>query len=148
MVEKYYIISILIVCLLVCSPVLSASKSFNFNNLEKLKENYSDEEIQKMKEEIIERVFKLRNSNRPFLTLGIFNKTDPDGPLAGGMDDISDLICFYFGYIELKAAIRYGEKLIANPSFLNLIFTLEYTWATIVYFGEAFDTREFFKDER
>jgi hypothetical protein len=148
MIKKGYIISILIVCLLVCSPVLNASKIFNSNNLEKSKENYTNEEIQEMKDEILERYYELRNSHRSFLTLEIFNKTDPDGPLEGGMDDISDLICFYFGYIELKAAIRSAETLITSPSLLNLIITLEYTWAMTVYFGEAFDTREFFEDGR
>ena len=148
MIKKGYVISILIVCLLVCSPVLNAGKIFNSNNLEKLKENYTDEEIQEMKEEIIERYYELKNIHRPFLTLGIFNKTDPDGPLEGGMDDISDLICFYFGYVALKATISHGERLISNPSFFNLLITLDWAWTTIVYFGEAFDTREYFEDGR
>jgi len=148
MVKKRYVLSIFLVFLLVCSPLLSATKTVNLSSVEKIAEELSDEEFEKIKEKIIQRIIEIKESGRPIFSLGIFNKTDPDGPLEGGMDDISDLISFMFAYIEVKAAIRSAVLLMENPNLLDIIMLFMFTKASIIYFGEAFDTEEFFQDGR
>jgi len=126
----------------------SLIKIKNPSNIQKIADEIPDEEREVLRQEIIERIIEIKDSGRSIFSLGIFNKTDPDGPLEGGMDDISDLISFWFGYIELKEAIRYMVQIMENPNISDMFMMVIFTRAALVYFGEAFDTKEYFKDGR
>ena len=67
-------------------PNISAiqCKTINEYNIEELKNN------------IIERIQQLKNQQKEITIIG-FNFTDPDGPLEGGLDDITDFAFLLYG---------------------------------------------------
>lgn len=146
--KKRLIICLIVVGLLLSCPIIQSKKtSVNKKSLSEI-QNVSDEEIQGIAQKIVDRLKEYNRAGKSLFSRGLFNKNDPDGPLEGGMDDISDLISLFFFISCAKSTIKNIITLIERPSIIGLFAVVGSSYAALIYLGEALDTKEFFNDGR
>ena len=108
---------------------------------------YPDLNEEELKDAILERIEQLQEQKKDISILGL-NWTDPDGPLEGGLDDISDIGNLLIGIFAsglVLSMIIYGG--IRNaPTIYELVGWIILYGVNIgnalVCFGEAFDVIE------
>ena len=146
MMKKSMLVGIFVVCILLSAPVLNSQKIYTKSILNNNQTNVNDEEIKELKQKIVDRLKELKSQNRPLFSIKLINRTDPDGPLEGGMDDITDIVCFICFIIEFRATVDAGLDFAVEPDFFNFFIFYGFSWSTLVYLGEALDVKEFFMD--
>ncbi len=127
----------LAVFLMVMIPNISAIQCNNIN------ENNTEE----LKNIIIERIQQLKNQHKETIIFG-FNFTDPDGPLEGGLDDITDFAWLLYGIWVFSNLIKIISRLFEIQNLYDFVLWLFSSSLDLVYtilsFAEAFDVLDIY----
>jgi len=107
--------------------------------LSTLRPNINEEELRQL---IIERIDEMKEQNKKIELFGV-NATDPDGPLEGGLDDLSD---YYYLFLSLMPFISVLQAFRSIFQAGNILDRLSFlvsagfsSFSTLVNLGEAFD---------
>ncbi|MCJ7572510.1 MAG: hypothetical protein MUO82_11670 [Candidatus Thermoplasmatota archaeon] len=155
MKNRYVLIVVSVVFLLVFTSISSAYKSEIQKNYIVIDNDAEDIDLELIKTKIQEKIDEITDTKIPFIDLikasYLYNsQDDPDGPYAGGLDDPTDFRALFWGllgivfvYFPLSLLLNYTNSLQLIGGILG---TITASYNMIMNFGEAFDIIEYTED--